>query len=77
MVSGRILDLDPTQGAKTYRAFVRERITKNQLKLIRSAVQRNQLTGSRRFVETWPKSVGVLRTPGPGRPKNKGDTVFP
>ncbi len=69
-VAYRLMDLDPRHAAGAYRAFVRVGVTENELRTIRSAVQRNQLTGSSRFTDDIEARIGRrVETRGPGRPK--------
>ena len=66
----RLLDLDPKHAAKTYREFVREGVTENELAMIRSAVQRNQLTGTSCFADIIEARFGRrIEARGRGRPK--------
>ena len=66
----RLLDLDPKQAGKTYRAFVHKGVTENELALIRAAVQRNRLTGSSRFIDAIEAKIGRrIEARGPGRPR--------
>ncbi|MCY1279428.1 Transposase IS200 like protein [compost metagenome] len=73
------LDTDPcyeTLGATDderrhqYAAFVKQAVPAGELELIREAIQRNQLTGNRRFVDEVERIVGVrVERRGQGRPK--------
>ncbi len=66
----QLLDLDPRQAGATYRAFVREGIRDDELALIRGAVQRNQLTGSPRFIDAIETRIGRrIEARGRGRPR--------
>jgi len=66
-----LLDLDPKQAGGKYRAFVQEGVTEDELALIRSAVQRNQLTGSSRFIGAIEAKIGRrIEARGRGRPKS-------
>jgi putative transposase len=55
-----------------YRDFVAEGVSASELRLIRQAVQRNQLTGSDRFAELIASKVGRrIEARGPGRPRKE------
>lgn len=67
-----LLDLDPKQAGATYQAFVQGGISDDELTLIRGAVQRNQLTGSRRFVDAIEDKIGRrIEARGRGRPRSR------
>ncbi|MCU1731922.1 transposase, partial [Pseudomonas sp. 20P_3.2_Bac4] len=51
--------------------FLRQAASKDELNLIRSALQRGQLTGADRFVDEMEKISGVrLELRGQGRPRS-------
>ena len=53
-----------------YEAFVRQTIPTDQIRLIRDALQRGQLTGTSRFVDEVERIVGVrVEQRGQGRPR--------
>ena len=63
----------PDARASAYRDFVASAIPKAELKLIRQAVQRGQLTGGRRFVTEVEAIVGRrIEHRGPGRAVGAG-----
>jgi len=54
-----------------YAEYVRDTILEGELKLIREALQRGQLTGGERFRREDSKRLGIrISNKGPGRPKN-------
>ena len=79
-----IIDLDPcylalgwspTQRAGRYCEYVAERPADSEYALIRAAVQRGQLTGSRRFVDEVARMLGRrIELRGRGRPSNNSRT---
>lgn len=53
-----------------YEAFVRQAIPIDEIRLIREALQRGQLTGTRRFVDEVEQIIGLRIEPrGQGRPR--------
>lgn len=74
------LDIDPCFAAlgKTsverryqYEAFMRQAISADEIRLIRNALQRGQLTGTSRFVDEVERIVGVrIEQRGQGRPRS-------
>jgi putative transposase len=67
----------PEARVRAYRAFVAAGSTVNELSLIRSALQRNQLTGDTAFRQVIERQTGQqIGSRGPGRPsgKSKKDT---
>lgn len=81
--SERWIDLDPGYQAlghdallrsERYRRFVREAIPSGEWELIRSAVQRGQLTGSERFIKEVEQILGRrIEMRGQGRPSREID----
>jgi putative transposase len=66
----RLLELNSEHAAEIYRAYVRQGVTQSELTMIRSAVQRNQLTGSSRFVDVVEAKVGRrIENRDRGRPR--------
>ncbi len=73
------LDMDPCfielgqtaeERYRRYVTFVKEAIPAEELKLIREAVQRGQLTGNQRFVDEIERVAGVrIERRGQGRPR--------
>lgn len=62
---------DKSERQKAYREYVLKTIPEEELKLIRDAVQRNQVTGGDRFREQLQKKHNILLSNrGPGRPRN-------
>jgi putative transposase len=60
---------DETQRRDLYRQFVSQGISGLELKLIRDAVQRGQLTGDNRFVDQVARIIGRrVEARGQGRP---------
>ncbi len=69
------LGWSPTQRAGRYGEYVAERPTDAEYALIRAAVQRGQLTGSRRFVDEVAQMLGRrVEFRGRGRPSNSSRT---
>ena len=57
---------------RAYREYISQSISEDELRLIRDAVQRNQVTGSNRFRERLQKKHNIrLSNRGPGRPKTE------
>jgi putative transposase len=57
---------------RKYDAFVREAIPTEQVRLIRDALQRGQLTGTGRFVDEVERIIGIrVEQRGQGRPRRK------
>jgi len=57
---------------RKYDAFVREVIPTEQVRLIRDALQRGQLTGTGRFVDEVERIIGIrVEQRGQGRPRRK------
>ena len=55
-----------------YAEYVLDTIPDYEIKLIREALQRGQLTGGDRFREDIAKRIGIrFSNRGPGRPKKK------
>jgi len=55
---------------KVYEEYVSQTIPEEELKLIRDSIQRNQVTGGKRFREQLEKKLKIrLSDRGPGRPK--------
>ncbi|HBN8288962.1 TPA: transposase, partial [Pseudomonas aeruginosa] len=55
---------------RRYVTFVKEAIPAEELRLIREAVQRGQLTGNQRFVDEIERVAGVrIERHGQGRPR--------
>jgi putative transposase len=66
----RLLELNSEHAAEIYRAYVRQGVTQSELTMIRSAVQRNQLTGASRFVDVVEAKVGRrIENRDRGRPR--------
>lgn len=75
------LDLDPCYKSlgmvdkeceERYARFVKSSISKGELELIRQAIQRNQLTGSEKFIEDVSRKIGrLVEWRGQGRPKKR------
>ncbi|HDZ55097.1 MAG TPA: transposase [Pseudomonas xinjiangensis] len=64
------LGITEAEGRTKYRDFVESGIPDQEYELIRQAVQRNQLTGSGRFVDEIEATLGLrVERRGPGRPK--------
>ena len=63
----------PEERAERYREWLQGSIPEGELKLIREAVQRGQLTADRMFMREISQKIGRrLELRGPGRPKKKG-----
>lgn len=63
------LACDDQQRRERYRLFVSQGIPEQELRLIREAVQRGQLTGDGRFVDQVEQIIGRrVEKRGPGRP---------
>jgi len=59
-----------TARRRAYARFVREGVSTSELKFIRDAVRRNQLTGDHCFVDEIEQRTGLrIKTRGQGRPK--------
>ena len=59
-----------TKRAEKYAAWLRETIPESEIKLIREATQRGQLTANGKFVREISEKIGRrLELRGPGRPK--------
>ena len=66
------LGRDAAERQARYREFVAAGVPAHELRLIRQAVQRNQLTGSSRFAELIASKVGRrVEARGPGRPRKE------
>ncbi|PTQ69432.1 transposase [Pseudomonas sp. GV071] len=60
----------PAERSQRYVEFVRQSITSGEIKLIKEAVQRGQLTGNNRFVDEVERIAGLrIEQRGRGRPK--------
>ena len=69
---------DPSKRVARYREFVHQAIPQNEWNLIRTAVQRGQLTGSARFVEEVAARLGRrVQCRGRGRPKRQENKSVP
>lgn len=67
-----VLGADDERRRDSYRRFVTEGIPAQELKLIRDAVQRGQLTGNARFVNQVERVIGRrVEMRGQGRPAKK------
>ena len=74
------LDVDPCFAAlgntsmercNQYESFIRQAIPDEEIRLIRDALQRGQLTGTSRFVDEVERIVGLrIEQRGRGRPRN-------
>jgi putative transposase len=61
---------DATERRRRYREWLLAAVPAGEWDLIRTAVQRNQLTGGNLFTEEVERKVGVrVEVRGPGRPK--------
>ncbi|MGY2170250.1 transposase [Pseudomonas gingeri] len=79
MEDGRWLDADPCfvalgntaiEWCHRYEAFVRQTISADEIRVIRDALQRGQLTGTSRFVEEVERITGLrIENRGQGRPR--------
>jgi putative transposase len=68
--SYRELGNSNAERAQAYRAFVGMGTRKNELAMVRTALQRNQPTGSRRFCDEIEQRIGRrISTHGQGRPR--------
>lgn len=77
------LDVDPCfvalgatalERRRRYEAFVCEAIPAEQVRLIRDALQRGQLTGTGRFVDEVERIVGIrVEQRGQGRPRGRAE----
>ncbi|MFN2354330.1 MAG: transposase [Desulfopila sp.] len=64
------LGVNAAERRKMYAEYVCQTISEEELKLIRDAIQRNQVTGGNRFREQLEKKLKIrLSDRGPGRPK--------
>jgi len=55
-----------------YAHYVRDTIPEDEIKLIRDALQRGQLTGGKRFRQEISRRLGIrFSDKGPGRPKKR------
>lgn len=80
LVINENLDLDVSYKAlannnksrrERYKAFAKQEITENELKLLRNSLQRNRLTGNNRFVDEIQMKLGIrIENRGRGRPRN-------
>lgn len=72
----RALDRDPKDRGRAYEKFVADGIGRDELKFIRTAVSRNQLTGDKKFQDAIAKRTGwriLTRGRGRGRPSTIDD----
>ena len=73
------LDLDPLYMSlgespkarqRKYREWLQDTIAEEELKVIRQSIQRNQLTGSKRYIDAIEKKIGKrVACRGQGRPR--------
>ncbi|MDM3872260.1 transposase [Porticoccus sp. W117] len=62
----------PSERLRRYRSYLLNHVSPEELKLIRSGVQRNQLTGNERFVDEIERRLGLrLEQRGRGRPRKE------
>ncbi|MGE8098598.1 transposase [Pseudomonas fluorescens] len=61
---------------KNYEGFVRQAVSSEEVRLIREALQRGQLTGTGRFVDEVEQISGIrIERRGQGRPREKSGVV--
>lgn len=66
----RLLNLKDRDPDKRYQSLVEQGLRPDELSFIRGAIQRNQLTGSKRFIQQIERQVGIRIENRPrGRPK--------
>ncbi|SDU16346.1 putative transposase [Pseudomonas pohangensis] len=64
------LGQDPIERSARYEAFMKQATTADELRLIREALQRGQLTGNSRFVDEIAHITGIrIEQRGQGRPR--------